>query len=303
MSEKRYFWLKLMDDFFTSKRIKRLRSMAGGDTYTIIYLKMQLKALKTDGYLYFDGVMDSFPEELALDLDESPDDVRVTINYLLSVGLLETSDNESFKLTFMQNLVGSETTSAQRSREYRANLSDEQKEKERERAKIGMQKIRAERKGVTECYERVTNVEIDIEKDIEINKEKDIELENNPPISPLWDFDKHSNVDNAKHLIENNIYKNTDWFIEHQELWQVVTDWFEYKDSRKPKSSNHYVNEKSISNLLNQIVKACNEYGTDEVINTINRSMASCYSGIVWDWMKNNKKQSINNRVSQVDDW
>ena len=45
MGQKRYFWLKLFEDFFSSKRIKKLRSLAGGDTYTIIYLKMQLKAL------------------------------------------------------------------------------------------------------------------------------------------------------------------------------------------------------------------------------------------------------------------
>ena len=78
MAEKRYFWLKLFDDFFTSKRIKKLRNLAGGDTYTIIYLKMQLKALKDEGYLYFDGVMDDFAEELALDIDEKAEyDKRV----------------------------------------------------------------------------------------------------------------------------------------------------------------------------------------------------------------------------------
>ena len=35
-SGKRYYWLKLQDDFFKSKRIKKLRKIAGGDTYTII---------------------------------------------------------------------------------------------------------------------------------------------------------------------------------------------------------------------------------------------------------------------------
>ena len=117
---KRYFWLKLFDDFFTSKRIKRLRQLAGGDTYTIIYLKMQLKALKTDGYLYFDGVMSDFAEELALDIDEKPDDVKMTIQYLLSVGLIESSDSgEEWYLTYMNNCIGSETASTQRSRECR----------------------------------------------------------------------------------------------------------------------------------------------------------------------------------------
>lgn len=118
MAEKRYFWLKLYDDFFTSKRIKKLRTIAGGDTYTIIYLKMQLKALKTDGYLYFDGVMSDFAEELALDIDEKPDDVKVTINYLLSVGLLETNDGSQYILPFLEKCIGSETAHAQRQRDY-----------------------------------------------------------------------------------------------------------------------------------------------------------------------------------------
>lgn len=192
---KRYFWLKLFDDFFSSKRIKKLRSIAGGDTYTIIYLKMQLKALKTEGYLYFDGVMNDFAEELALDIDENPEDVKVTIQYLLSVGLIECSESgEEWFLTYMQNCIGSETTSAQRGREYRASLTDEQKAKERERARIGMAKIRAERKkneDVTACYERVTNVEIEkekeIDKDINISSKDDCtSSEEEPPSTYVY---------------------------------------------------------------------------------------------------------------------
>ena len=81
MAEKRYYWLKLFEDFFTSKRIKKLRNLAGGDTYTIIYLKMQLKALKDEGYLYFDGVMNDFAEEknIVKDLLDSKDAVILVI--------------------------------------------------------------------------------------------------------------------------------------------------------------------------------------------------------------------------------
>ena len=43
---KRYYWLKLPDDFFRQKPIKKLRRIAGGDTYTIIYLKMLLVYLE-----------------------------------------------------------------------------------------------------------------------------------------------------------------------------------------------------------------------------------------------------------------
>ena len=62
---KRYYWLKLPDGFFRQKTIKKLRKIAGGDTYTIIYLKMLLVAMKQDGRLYFEGVEATFYDELA----------------------------------------------------------------------------------------------------------------------------------------------------------------------------------------------------------------------------------------------
>ena len=55
-TNKRYYWIKLKEEFFTDKRIKRLRRISGGDTYTIIYLKLLLLLLKDEGKLYYDGV-------------------------------------------------------------------------------------------------------------------------------------------------------------------------------------------------------------------------------------------------------
>lgn len=119
MAEKRYYWLKFRDDFFDSKRIKKLRKMAGGDTYTIIYLKMQLKALKSDGILEFTGVEDDFASELALDLDEPVEDVKMTLMFLLQYGMCECSDNTHYFLPYVIENTGSETASTQRVRDYR----------------------------------------------------------------------------------------------------------------------------------------------------------------------------------------
>lgn len=154
-SGKRYFWLKLKEDFFQSKRIKKLRNMAGGDTYLIIYLKLQLKAMKSDGIITFDHLEQDIATELALDLDETPDDVAATMLYLLHCGLAESSDNEAFFFPYAIENVGSENSSAQRVREYR------------------------ERQKALHCntnetqVKRICNGEIEIEKDIDI-----------PPISP-----------------------------------------------------------------------------------------------------------------------
>lgn len=164
MAEKRYHWLKLKDDFFTSKRIKKLRKLAGGDTYTIIYLKMQLIAMKHDGIITFTGLEKSIAEELALELDESVENVTVTVQYLLSCGLMETSDDVHFFIPYAVENTQSEAASTQRSR-----LS-------RERRKVlqcntdATQMQRECNKSQHNC-----NVDIDIEKDIDTEIEKDIE--------------------------------------------------------------------------------------------------------------------------------
>lgn len=153
---KRYFWLRLQHDFFDSIRIKKLRKLAGGDTYTIIYLKMQLMSLKTEGILGYKGYENSFAEELALDIDEDVENVVATLAYLERVGLLETSDNIEYFLPFVADNIGSEDAGTQRVREYRKR-----------------QKALHCNTDVTDV-KRIGNVEKDIEIDIEKSRE-DIE--------------------------------------------------------------------------------------------------------------------------------
>lgn len=115
----KYYWLKLHSDFFEGKRIKKLRSIAGGDTYTIIYLKMLLATINSNGVFKYEGIEDSLADELALTLAEDAENVRITIEYLRRVGLLEDIGEGIELLEAAQN-TGSETDSAHRVREHRA---------------------------------------------------------------------------------------------------------------------------------------------------------------------------------------
>lgn len=158
MSEpKRYFWLKLHKDFFQRKEIKRLRKIAGGDTYTIIYLKMLLRSIMSEGKLYFDGLEDDFAAEVALDLDESEENVQITITYLLNSGLLEMRSDDEYYLPDTKNSTGCETAVAARVRRHR------------------------EKQKALQCNTDVTQVKHlcngEIEKEIEIDKEKELDIE------------------------------------------------------------------------------------------------------------------------------
>ncbi len=159
MSERRLYWLKLKESFFTDKAMKKLRRMAGGDTYTVIYLKMLLLGLKNNGRIYYDGVEDTFHEEIALELDEEPENVQFCMLYLEKCGLLEkVSETEAF-LTETPSMTLSESASAGRMRKLR----------ERKTSQCDASVTQALR----ECDKTVT-LEKDIEKD---NKRKDTDIE------------------------------------------------------------------------------------------------------------------------------
>lgn len=117
--EKRYWWLKLPEDFFNQIEIKLLRKIAGGDTYTIIYQKMLLLSLKNGGLLYFEGFADKFAEEIALTIDEKIENVEVTLNFLKSKNLIVELDKMTYEMQKAKIMIGSETASAERKRRQR----------------------------------------------------------------------------------------------------------------------------------------------------------------------------------------
>lgn len=162
MAQSKYYWLKLMKDFFMKPKIKKLRRIAGGDTYTIIYLKMQLLSLNDDAVLIFQGIEEDFVEELALTIDEDPDNVKVTVNYLLAQGLLKQISDTEYLLTETQLLIGSETSGAQRTRKCR----------EKQKALQCNTQVTISNEQETNC-----NIEKEKELDKEKDKEKDKELE------------------------------------------------------------------------------------------------------------------------------
>lgn len=177
---KRYFWLKLHKDFFQRKEIKRLRKIAGGDTYTIIYLKMLLRSIMNEGKLYFDGLEADFAAEVALDLDESEENVQITITYLLNSGLLEMRSDDEYYLPDTKNSTGCETAVAARVRRHR------------------------EKQKALQCNTDVTEVKHlcngEIEKEIDKEKELDIEIEHRDRDITISTTRENKKIENSQSL-------------------------------------------------------------------------------------------------------
>lgn len=121
MAGKRYYWLKLQVGFFQELIIKQLRTLPEGDSIVLLYLKLLLKAINTEGIIYYQNILPSLDEEIALDTGEKPALVKLTISALCKYHAAVFLDDQSLQLLYLGDMVGSESTSATRVRNYRTN--------------------------------------------------------------------------------------------------------------------------------------------------------------------------------------
>ncbi|MGF2004132.1 phage replisome organizer N-terminal domain-containing protein [Lactococcus lactis] len=172
MADKRYYWFKMEQSFFEQKEIKYLRRLPGGDTYTIIYLKLILKSLENDGKIYYENIGDDYSQEWALEIEEDEKAVSFLVAFLINKGLMIDCGFDEFEITKTKSLVGSETASAERKRR--------QRERERELLQFN---------DVTDSQKSVTLSQVGhIESEIEIEKEIDKEVEASTATSTNSDF-------------------------------------------------------------------------------------------------------------------
>lgn len=164
---KKYYWLKLKEDFFEDDTIEWIEEQPNGEKYSLFYLKLCLKSLKTDGVLIRNVGEMLIPydvKKLAEITKTDVDTVRVAMEIFKNIGLIQILENGEIYMAQLKNMVGSETSKAQLMRNKRAR--DKQKALEEPKKEGG--------NNVTEALpNRYTEIEKekDIEKDIEKEKE------------------------------------------------------------------------------------------------------------------------------------
>lgn len=122
---KKYYYLKLKDNFFDSDEVIILESMPDGTLYSNILLKLYLKSLKSNGRLMFNDKIPYNPTILAQLTRHTVGTVEKSLGVFEALGLIEILDNGAIFMSDIQNFIGKSTTEADRKREYRALIEEE----------------------------------------------------------------------------------------------------------------------------------------------------------------------------------
>ena len=162
-----YFWLKIDENFFKNLAIKKARKTKGGDTWVVIYQRLMLRSLETNGILYYEGALGNLEEELALMLDETVEDMSMTLSYFKSTGLIQIDDENNAEMLQVPALIEQETNWARYQR------------KQREKKKIDK---------LDNVQQLSNHCPTEIELEIDIEKEIDKEVEASTATSTNSDF-------------------------------------------------------------------------------------------------------------------
>ena len=123
MEDKKYYWIKLKTNFFDLPTIDWIMSQNNGCEYIVLYQMLCLKTANTDGKLVSQIGEMLIPydiEKIARDTKYfSNDTIRVALELFKSLGLIYVSDDNTMTISNYGEMVGSETSSAKRVREWR----------------------------------------------------------------------------------------------------------------------------------------------------------------------------------------
>ena len=160
---KKYYYLKLRDNFFENDDVAILESMPDGILYSNILLKLYLRSLKNNGKLMFNDRIPYNAQMLSTITRQPVAVVEKAVGIFKEMGLIEVLDNGAIYMLDIQNFIGSSNTEADRKREYRRKIALEKD-----------QKLLGHLSGQV-SDEHPPEIEIEKEKEIE----KEIELEKN----------------------------------------------------------------------------------------------------------------------------
>jgi predicted phage replisome organizer len=167
---KKYYYIKLKDNFFDSSQIIALESMPDGYLYSNILLKLYLRSLQSEGKLMLTDRIPFNPTMLAQVTRHSVGVIEKALHIFQDLDIIEVLDNGAIYMLDIQNFIGISSTEADRKRKYRLKISQP----------------------LTEWDKYPPEIEIEIKKDIPIEKKHRYGMYDNVLLSDI-ELDKLKN--------------------------------------------------------------------------------------------------------------
>ena len=114
---KKYYWLKLKQDFFKQHNIRIIEEMENGKDYILFYLKLLVESISHQGHLRFSDTIPYNDKMLATITNTNVDIVRNAIKVFNELNLMEILDDGTIYMTETQKMIGNETDWARKKRE------------------------------------------------------------------------------------------------------------------------------------------------------------------------------------------
>lgn len=124
---KKYYYLKLKEDFFDSDEMLLLQGMKDGYLYSDILMKMYLRSLKNEGRLMYKDYIPYSLEMISTITRHQVGTVERAMKIFEQLKLVEVLDNGAIYMMDIQNFIGQSSTEADRQRKYYRRIQDEKK--------------------------------------------------------------------------------------------------------------------------------------------------------------------------------
>ena len=252
---KKYYYLRLKDNFFDSDELKILESMKDGYLYSNILLKLYLRSLKNDGKLVVNDRIPYNAEMLASVTGHQIGTVKQALSIFKDLGLIDVLENGAIYMLDIQNFIGRGSSEADRKREYRQRI-------ETDRTNIQTK--------VREISEK-SPPEIELEKEIKIEKEIDSSASTTtkrkrfekPTLSEIkaYCIERGNKVD-AQHFFD--YYESNGWRVGKNSMknWQAaVRTWEKNSYTNTTKQTKKTNTEQTLDAIYKVMNESEVEYG------------------------------------------
>ena len=260
---KKYYYLRLKDNFFDSDELKILESMKDGYLYSNILLKLYLRSLKNDGKLVVNDRIPYNAEMLASVTGHQVGTIKQALSMFKELGLIEILENGAIYMLDIQNFIGKGSTEADRQRLYDRRISDERKQK----------KLTQSRNLEEICKKSTPEIEIELEKEIKIEKEIDSSAKSTTPkrkhfekptLSEIEQYctERNNNV-NAEHFFD--YYESNGWKVGKNSMkdWKAAVRTWERSEYRNVKVSKKQQAIDVVNDLMQEFGGANEQSATD----------------------------------------